>query len=245
MATPKKNVKQVLRDECLPVLGRQYKYFHHRNVGEWLMQRKLSCSPGTLNRYVHDFVRLGVIHSSGRGWYSTLGVPFTLDTEPVSEAVAAVARQFPLLDFCCWSTAQVNPWMHHLLGRFVVFVFTDRDAMDTVYHRLQDMGWQAWINPTRQEAAKTFVPGDKAVVIRPSIQREPVRGKYATIEKILVDLVMENRALNIMDPGEFQGMAGRLAGSARINIGVLASYAERRKISLDKVFAKNKYIIPT
>ncbi|MBI1783790.1 hypothetical protein HYR69_01480, partial [Candidatus Sumerlaeota bacterium] len=144
-------------------------------------------------------------------------------------------KRFPLLDFSCWSTAQVARYAHHQLARFVSFVHCERDAMAAVADALRDAGWQAHLNQTRKEAAKSFRVEERTVIIRPAISRAPVEGKYATIEKILVDLYVEAQSLPILDLGEFHRLVANLAGQERISVGTLVHYAARRKVDASDV----------
>ena len=125
-------LKQVLRVECLSALGSQSKYYSVETVKVWLNRRKLQCPPATLNRYFHEFTRAGLVFAAGRGWYSTLATPFTLNREPVDGLIQELKKKFPLLDFSCWSTEQISGAMHHLLSRFVTFVYVETDARESV-----------------------------------------------------------------------------------------------------------------
>ena len=150
-------LKQILRDECLPALGSQSKYYSAETVKTWLNRRKLHCPPMTLNRYFHEFTRTGLVFAAGRGWYSTLATPFTLNREPVAGLVQELKKTFPLLDFSCWSTEQISGAMHHLLSRFVTFVHVETDARESVWQHLRDTGWDAWLNPRGAEATRFAV----------------------------------------------------------------------------------------
>ena len=67
MSTGNKTIlKQVLRDECLPALGSQSKYYSVDTVKVWLNRRKLDSPPATLNRYLHEFTRTGLIFAAWR-----------------------------------------------------------------------------------------------------------------------------------------------------------------------------------
>jgi len=123
-------LKQVLRNECLPALGSQFKYYSTETVKTWLNRRKLLCPSATLNRYFHEFTSTGLVFAAGRGWYSTLATPFTLDHEPVAGLIKELKTTFPLLDFSCWSTEQIRGAMHHLLSRFVIFVHVEADERE-------------------------------------------------------------------------------------------------------------------
>jgi hypothetical protein len=231
----KTNLKQILRDECLPALGGQSKYYSAETVKAWLQKRKLHYSATTLNRYLHEFTRAKLVFAAGRGWYSSLATPFSLNREPVAGLVQELNKTFPLLDFSCWSTAQIGSYGHHLLAKFVAFVHTERDSMETVVEALRKSGWTAYLHPTRLEAAKSFRQSDKTIVVRPAVSRAPVDGKYATVEKILVDLWAETASLQLLDVGEYQRLVTNLAGRERVSVATLAQYAKRRGLKLEAV----------
>jgi hypothetical protein len=231
-------LKTTLREDCLPALARDAPYFSLTDMRAWLKERRLSVPPATLRRYLHDALADNLIHDAGRGWYSSLKEPFMLNREPVRELVASLHKRFPLLTFSCWSTEQVASYGHHLLARFVVFVHTERDAMESTANALRDAGWSAWINPTRQEAAKSFRTEDRTVVVRPVVSRAPAEAGFAEIEKILVDLRVEVDALKFFDQGEYRRLVANLAGRNRISVGALAAYARRRGVRLEAVLGE-------
>ena len=228
-------LKQVLRDECLPALSALSKYYSTEAVKAWLHKRNLRCPPTTLNRYLHELTRTKVIFSSGRGWYSSLPKAFMLDRKPVSNLVQVLTESFPLLDFSCWSTEQIGSYGHLLLTKYVAFVHTERDSMETAVEELRKSGWTAYLHPTRFEAAKSFHQADSTVVVRPAVSRAPVDGKYATIEKILVDLCAEIAGLRLLDAGEYQRLVVNLVTTNRISVATLAEYAKRRSLKLQEV----------
>lgn len=167
MPTDKKTIlKQVLREDCLPALARQAAYFSVADVRDWLRQRNLTCPPALLREYLSAFMRGGVIHDAGRGWYSRIAEPCALNEKPVARLSKEVAKVFPLLDFTCWSTEQLRSYGHLLLARFAAFIHTERDAMSSVAERLRDNGYDIHLNP-RGAAARQFAIRERTVVIRP------------------------------------------------------------------------------
>ena len=240
----KTNLKQVLRDECLPALARQAPYFSTGAMAAGLRRRKLTCPPATLNRYLHEFKRAGVIYDAGRGWYSSRATPFILNREPVSSLVQQLNKTFPLVEFSCWSTEQIKGAMHHLLSRFVTFVNVEADSMESVWEHLRDAGWDAWLNPRGPEAAR-FAVRERTVVIRRESRKSPSKEPFAPIEKLLVELCFEARDLQLMALPEFHTMLANLAGTQRIQMGTLLSYAAERKLPLQQLLGdKNKLIPP-
>ena len=153
-------IKALLRDTCLPNLAGKYKYFSIHAVRDCLRSHGCSVQPETLNSYLAELVQAKNLFSAGRGWYSGIADPYQLDRKPVQEVVSAMEKQYPLLAFTCWSTEQIKTHMHHLLNRFVTFVFTESDAMSTLYEFLRDSGYDAWLNPraARKACASTRPP---------------------------------------------------------------------------------------
>jgi len=233
------NAKTRLFEEVLGQL-KQRAYFRSSAVAPLARQLGLQISPGTLRVYLSEAVRQGLIHNAGRGWHSSLAAEFKLDTKPVAPLARLLRRKFPLLDFHCWATAQINPYMHHLLGKSVAFVNTDDDAMETVWEFLRDAGYDAHLNP-RGAAGKQFTVREKTVIVRKRVLTAPVEKHFATIETLLVDLLLESQRLGLMDSGECREMARAAASAGRIVMSNLAAYAADRKQTVGGVFG-NEWI---
>ena len=224
--TPWRSLISILRDECLPELGSRWKYFSITTIRQWLQKHKLSSSPATVTRYLHDLIGKGVIFGAGRGWYSSLATPFTLNREPVSSLVQELNKTFPLLDFSCWSTAQIASYAHHLLAKFVSFIHTERDSMESVFEFLRDQGFNAHLNP-RGTSASQFSIRERTVVVRPKVTTQPVEEHFVTIEGLLVDLFVESRSLALMDAGECLQVFRNATGQGRISMARVVDYARR------------------
>ena len=214
---------------------KQRAYFKSAEVAPLARQLGLKISAGTLRVYLSEAVKQGHIHAAGRGWYSSLATEFRLDTKPVASMVRLLEKKFPLLDFHCWATAQINPYMHHLLGKSVTFVNTDGDAMDTVAEFLRDDGYNVHLNP-RGGAGEKFAVRQKTVVVRKRVLTAPVVNHFARIETLLVDLLLETQRLGLMDAGEFRDMARAVASSGRISVSDLVAYAADRDKTAGDVF---------
>lgn len=229
MATADKtNLKQILRTECLRTLSTGAAYFSVSDVRDWLAYHKITCPPALLREYLSAFMRDGVIHEAGRGWYSRIARPCRLDTKPVTRLARELEKALPLLDFTCWSTEQIRSYGHLLLARFAAFIHTERDAMASVAERLRDAGYDVHLNP-RGAAARQFAIRDRTVVIRPKPTTQPHEGHLVTVEGLLVELFMECRSLHLMDEGEYFRMFANLAGFSRISMAGLLDYARERR----------------
>ena len=180
-----------------------------------------------MSRLVTD----GKVFDAGKGWYSNIEKEFNLNTEPVENLLEILKKSFPLLDIACWNTEQINAFTHHLLGKHIIFVYVDADAVSSVHEVLLDNGYNSYANPGKQEIEKSFRLLENTVVIRPSITKQPKSDNGAApIEKIIVDLLFENRKLNIISSIEIQQLLQNAVESGRINFSIMIAYAKRRKI---------------
>ncbi len=228
------DLKDFLRDVCLPDLKIKYPYFNVETLRAYLAGKKVSWNAATLNRYMAELTEGGFVFDAGRGWYSALAEPFVLNATPVQELIVALEKRFPLLDFSCWSTLQVSSYGHHLLAKFVTFVHTDRDAMESVHKFLRESGFDSRLNP-RGEAAGKFSIDDRTVVVRPKVTTQPGDHHIVPVEGLLVELFIESRNLSLMDDSEFFSLFNNLTRQARISIAVLLEYAGKRKTAANEL----------
>ena len=225
------SLKALLREEAIPALTAERPYFSTLEVRTWLSRRRVSWSVTTLNSYLHVFTNEGFIHDAGRGWYSTLAKRLELDRSHVAPVVSLIEEAFPLLEFAVWSTQQINPWMHHLLSKFVTFVHVEKEGLSPVWELLKEKGYDAHRNPTKKEIAKTFAVRDNTVVVRVgSPAQAPVDGHFAMPEKVLVDLAAEVALLPLMDAREFTALFSSAAVAGRMEINAMLRYSSRKEL---------------
>ena len=237
------DLRPFLRDTCLPALSRETPYFSLGDIKRFLGAHGVPFKERTLVRYLHGFVAEAVIHDAGRGWYSSLERPFELDASAILDLAAELEKSFPLVDFSCWSTAEIQGAMHHLLGKFLSFVMVEGDAMETVHEHLRDSGWDAHLNPRGKDAAR-FAPRERSVVIRRASSKNRARAHIAPIEILLVELYFEARDLRLMAEDDYHAMLANLAGTRRINMAMFLSYAAERKLEPGVLFGENSQLIP-
>ncbi len=207
-------------------------YFSYEDAKARLSEEAESKVPNsTLKIYLSEFVKEGTLFDAGKGWYSNLSEPLTLDTGSLTEITKLLSDKFPLMEASCWSTEQINLFMHHLLSKFVTFVYTDPDAMETVGDALSDAGHNVLVNPGKDEIEKFYGKTEHPVIIRASVTKEPAAiSGLSPPEKLLVDLLFENNKLQIMMPSEAEDVLQKAIQADRVNIAALLSYAKRRRV---------------
>ncbi len=231
------NFKDLLKREIEKKLKENRRYFNREDLCNIIPEKHL----GTLNRYLVNFSKEGILYSAGRGWYSFIQQPFELDHQPVEKISTAIEKKYPLLSFSVWSTEQLKSFAHHMFTQFVAFVYLDRDDMNGIYEFLRDLGYNVWLNPRGNDMRK-FTVEEKTVVIRSAITREPSSGHTADIEKILVDLLVEVSTLNLMDEDEYFRILENVLMSGRVDVGALLNYAKRRKLKAERLRERIKSI---
>jgi hypothetical protein len=241
MKKPPASMKSILFS-ALEELARACPYFSFQMVRKALGDTPLAAKPALLREYLSEAMEKKVIHDAGRGWYSSLETPAVLDPEATAPLRGSLAKRFPFLPHFVWSTQQVNPWMHHLLGKSVYFVQVESDGEDDLAAFLRNEGWNVIVNPTAK-TARDFAPGERSVVIR-GIRRPFDPATEPRVETVLVDLMLENSRLRLMDEGERQEMSHKLVTTHRVEMaGLLARLGKHRLDLAGLVGADTKPII--
>ena len=205
-------------------------YFSLAKVTDDPELSELTAKKDLLREYLSEAMERKIVHDAGRGWYSSLETPAVLDAEATAPLRKSLAQRFPFLPHYVWSTRQVNPWMHHLLGKSVQFVHVESDGEDDVAAFLRKEGWTVIVNPTAK-TAKDFAPGERSVVIR-GIRRPFDPTTEPRVETVLVDLMLENSRLRLMDEGERQEMSRKLLTTNRVEIATLFARLRDHKRNL-------------
>jgi hypothetical protein len=218
------------------VLGRlkaEKAYFPVEAIQTAANEAELSIKDSSLKTYLSEAVNQGLVFDAGRGWYSGHSKRVALDPKAVARLVRTVEKAFPLLEFSAWSTSQINPWMHHLLAQPVAFLNAPGEALESIGDKLQAEGWEVAVNPPASTAAKLVRPGERMVVLRPTLGRQPTpEGRQAAIEQILVDLAVECGPLALMDGSEAASVIQTVLESYLVQMAAMLRYASSRKVEI-------------
>ncbi len=233
------DIRTNLFARVLPSLAVAAPYFSMETVVGRMAELQITTTEASLQSYMSEAMKKGIVHDAGRGWYSRLVTPVTLDPKPVKAVISRIEKAFPLLEFSCWSTEQVNPYMHHLLVKFVTFVYADRDLMPSLFDAMQGWkGYRVYLDPKAADA-RSFRLEDNTIVIRPDLAQAPESHHHmAPAERLLVDLAVEAETLPFLGRGEAQDMACRLVTTGRVAMNTLLRYAQRRRVEPTAIFGE-------
>ncbi len=226
--------KSILFSRILPALKQQSAYFSLAAVKYVLTVAEIELADDTLREYMSEAIASGIVSDAGRGWYSRHTKSVSLAPKPVTKIIREVKKAFPLLDFCCWSTVQFNPFALHLIAQPTIFLYAESDALNSVAETLKESGWDAWADPGKNEVERYIRPGDRTVILRPSIQKQPEsKDQVAPIEKALVDLKVEAARLHLMDSTEVQRIIDAVLGSGLLQLTALLGYSEAKREKIE------------
>jgi len=222
-------VKTTNREHIINYAKNKY-YFHINDLIEYFTKRNIKFKNNSIKQYLYILRKEKFIYESGRGWYSTIKEEFKLNIIPIKTITMLVQNKFPFLVFTCWGTEQLKGFFHHLPSQFVTFIHADKDFLQSVKDFLIENDYNVYLNPYKIEAEKFVELKTKTVILRPSISsRVPKKKKRAKIEKILVDLFMEKKKINLIDQEEYIKIISNIVLNCRINMAEMLDYADRRE----------------
>ncbi|MEI6819798.1 MAG: DUF6577 family protein [Verrucomicrobiota bacterium] len=189
----------------------------------------------TLRHYLAEAPSRGILHDAGRGWYSPLAEAAILPAAAVQQSIDLISQAFPLLEFACWSTVHWNPWLRHLVDRSTVFLSCDTVSLPTIHDFLKRRGLDSRANPSAAEIAKNPL-GPETFVLRPRLAATPGDGPIASVEQVIVDSWVENKAFHLFDAAELREASLAWVRQRRIQLPTLFRYLAARGGSKEDVF---------
>ncbi len=226
--------------------AKNYSYFSTSHLKEYLNKKKISDVPETINQYLFQLRKENLIFDAGRGWYSN--IPSTLQSvsDIQKKLVDSIIKEFPFLEFNCWSISQLKNYFHHLFTKDIIFIYASFESLSSLNDYLTTQGFKVYNNPGKQIIKDYFILQDNSVILRPSISEEPKIDNYSSIEKILIDLFLEKDKLSLFDESEYKRLFYNLICSSRINMAQLLRYSRRREVKayfIKNILMSDKFVI--
>ncbi len=222
-------VKTTNREHIINYTKNKY-YFHINDLIEYFNKKNIKFKKNSIKQYLYILRKEKFIYESGRGWYSTIKEEFKLNIIPIKTITMLAQNKFPFLVFSCWSTEQLKGFFHHLPSQFITFIYADKDFLQPVKDFLLENEYNVYLNPYKIEAEKFVELKPQTIILRPSVSFRVSKEKNLTkIEKILVDLFMEMKKINLIDQEEYIKIISNVVLNYRINMAEMLDYADRRE----------------
>src|SRR3989339_349382 len=203
-------------------------YLSLEQINSFLSDQGYSYSNETIKKYIHRLKQSEVIFSAGRGFYSKIENEFQPTPHNLNELIGQIKTKYPLLTFSIWSTKLLSPFFHHTQNQFYIFLYADKDSLIFLRDFLIENNFKAYLNPSVND--KNIVIQNNTVILRDYITRSKGENHISSIEKILVDFLIESEKLNLIDFSEYEKLFEAVITGYRLNISYIIDYAGRRKV---------------
>ena len=102
-------------------------------------------------------------------------------------------RMFPLVDFVCFESVQLNEFLNHMIAQNTFFIMVERDALDSVFRYLQEQDFGNILIKPRNQEWDAYWTRDSIVLLN-LVSEHPRNTEVKhgiSIEQLLVDVVAE------------------------------------------------------
>lgn len=147
--------------------------------------------------HLYRLVEQGQLLRVGRGVYTIEVKPqfFPHPNAKVVRIYQLLKEQFPLLPFCVYSGEILADLQHHLSYNNNIYIETDRDATEIVFHFLQDCKERVFLSPDADFVADYIHLDQASLIVKPLVSEAPtqeIEGVSSPhLEKLLVDILCD------------------------------------------------------
>lgn len=212
--------------------GRQA--FNLKELRRFYADHEPALNENTLLSRIYYLKKKGIIHVTGKGRY-------TLDNrsgfqlvpgEAEKEWYGRISWQFPHIRSCVWSTASLDNWLGIPLGKPLILVEVDREAIVTIFDLLREYTTSIFLSPDRTLLQRYVPMHENPVILVPLITEAPldeIEGiPVPPAEKLIVDIMSEPGLLSRFQGKVMRDFITRVIRKHRVNHDRLGRYAARR-----------------
>lgn len=202
------------------------------------IQSEHAVSRPVLNAYLAKMANEGKLQRMGRGSYAVPGKhdKNSFIWQPGERALAlyqAMKQAFPLVAFCVYEGVWISPLMHHLANNQAIYLETEKDVAEAVFHRLQEKEKAVFLRPSKDVMDKYVFLGDGPVIVKHLVSESPLQKvgnvQIPTLEKLLVDMYCDPD-FYYLQGGEYYHICYN-AHDYAVNTSKMFRYASRRSVS--------------
>lgn len=179
------------------------------NVPRWLLdfvkERKFisiddvisehsTISRKTAIEYLYQLSQKKIIYNAGHGLYRTFNKREfkPMISERMSKIAEVVKKEMPFTDFTIWSTEQISPLSHLMIGKHIVFVESEAESAIAIHEVLLDKEIMNFFKPKKEELGKYLELSEFPIIVRSRSKQSAtisVDGfRTSSMEKLLFDL---------------------------------------------------------
>jgi len=217
-------------------------YMPKRDIKEFYARFYPNLSEQDFRRILYSLKNTGLISSTGSGIYYYKGYRnpskkrYVPNLSAYVEAIDHTVREaFPYLSYLIWETSILNEFMLHQPGQSQVILEVEKGTEESVFNQLSDKyPGIVFLDPDRLTMERYVMQKPGSIIISKFISQTP-RGRkidkvpYAKIEKILVDLLVDDEKYFVYQGRELVSIFENVFDRYMIDVRSLFRYAGRRK----------------
>jgi len=197
----------------------------------------------TINWRIYTLIDDGIIQRIGRGKYK-LGKQKEFKpvvSEENQMLYLKLKEEFPFLDISIWSTKWVTQWMLHIPNNYETIIEVEKGSEENVFYFLSDIRDNVFLNPSKDILDKYANRNESIIIVKNLITDSPLQEiekvTVPSIEKILVDLIVDTELYTAYQGRDLDSIIENTFQSITIKKDTLLRYADRRR---KKFFVKER-----
>lgn len=210
--------------------------YSRQQIYELLLLEKPNISRNSFNWIINNMVKNGNLTKVQRGMYSVPADGMEKQSyqpvfrEKTAEIIGRLEERFPLIEFTCFESVQLNEFLNHLIAQNTCFIMTERDVLDSVFRYLQEGDYgNVLLKPSVREWDSYWTGG--SIILLNRISEAPRNAEVPhgiSIEQMLVDIVAEKTMQLLYSRNEIARIYDKASESYKIDMARLMRYARRR-----------------
>ena len=185
---------------------------------------------------VHALKNAGVLSVLKRGYYI---LKSKKDFKPflsplLTKIFTEVRAKSPYSNLCVWETIWLSKYMIHQPLSNKIIMEVDKEAAPAVFAFLQESYRDVFLNPGREEMEKYILVNQNSIIVKNMMSTSPVQEiqniVIPKIEKIIVDIFVEDDFFITYQGFELINIYNELFISYNINQSTLKQYAHKRHV---------------
>lgn len=205
----------------------------HGRFGVFQLVTELEMRTSTARQYLSALSMENKIIRTGKGEYmfADKQVFRFIPSEALEKLYHELKEELPFTDFCIYDGSIFIPFQHHVSVNHVIYVETNRDAVDTVFARLKASRSGVYKQPDAAFMYDYVNLQEACVIVKAFVTESPVNiihgVRTPALEKLLVD-IQKDEDFDYMRGTEAAYMYQAAFDQYVVNTRRLFRYARRR-----------------
>lgn len=209
-------------------------YFTRSDLREVINSIDSEYSVNSISFLLKRWIKEKHIIKVKRDYYQVLAREFKREYESLLSNQAKdikkdLIKMFPELDFQIWDLSLLNEFINHQIALNTVVVEVENKYINYVFDSLKDNTYSVLLKPSI-DLVNMYATKD-TLILKQLISETPTNKKdrhKVTLEKILVDVVVDKLTSHLVSEGELMGFYENVLEKYLIDHKKLLRYASRR-----------------